>query len=99
MDSITRWIVYQTKSNEKYMSFLHYISSFEGTSYKNLKDRATNQIFYLLLYLLPFTSADIIFYKSLEHHSILSEKKIFLTNYSFLTDSLKPPNPLTAEIR
>ena len=33
---ISIWIVYQTKSNEKYMSFSHYISNLEGTSYKNL---------------------------------------------------------------
>ena len=51
---------------------------------KRTKDRAT-KIFYLLLFLLAFTSADIIFHKFLELHSTLSEKKIFVTNFSFLT--------------
>ena len=35
-------------------------------------------MFYLLLFLLAFTSADIIFDKFLELHSILSVKKIFI---------------------
>ena len=43
--------------------------------------------------MLAFTSADIIFYKLLELHASLSEKKIFVTNFPFLTDSLKPPHP------
>ena len=34
------------------------------------------------------------FHKFLELHSILSEKKIFVTNFPFLTDSLKPPHPV-----
>ena len=42
----------------------------------------------LFLFLLAFTSADIIFHKFLELHSKLSEKKIFVTNFPFLTDSL-----------
>ena len=42
------------------MPFLHNTSQFEGTSYKKLYDRASYQIFYLL-FLLAFTSADIIF--------------------------------------
>ena len=44
-----------------------------------------------MLLLLAFTSADIDFYKFLELYSTLSEKKIFLTNFPFLTDSLKHP--------
>ena len=44
-----------------------------------------------MLLLLAFTSADIDFYKFLEIYSTLSEKKIFLTNFPFLTDSLKHP--------
>ena len=47
-------------------------------------------MFYFLLFLLAFTSADIIFHKFLELHSTLSEKKIFVANFPFLTDSLKP---------
>ena len=37
-DNISRWIVNQTKQNEKSMPFIHCISSFEGTSYKNLEE-------------------------------------------------------------
>ena len=43
------------------------------TSYKNLKIKPLDLLFLLLL--LAFTSADINFYKFLEPHSILSEKK------------------------
>ena len=35
-DNIKMDVVYQTKSNEKCMPFLHYISSFEGTTFKIL---------------------------------------------------------------
>ena len=38
--------------------------------------RYSHQIFYFLLFLLAFTSADIIFHTFLELHSILSEKDI-----------------------
>ena len=51
------------------------------------------KIFYLFLFLLAFTSADIIVHKFLGLHSKLSEKKIFVINFSFLTDSLTPPPP------
>ena len=33
------------------------------------------------------------FHKSLELHLTLSEKYFCVTNFSFLTDSLKPPHP------
>ena len=32
----SKWIEYKPKSNEKCMPFLHCISSFEGSSYKNV---------------------------------------------------------------
>ena len=45
-------------------------------------------------FILVFISADIIFHKFLELHSTYEKKKIFVTNFSFLTDySLKPPTP------
>ena len=48
--------------------------------------------------LLTFTSPDITFHKFSEHHPALSEKKIFVTNFPFLTDSLKPtPTPLSSQ--
>ena len=58
----------------------------------------SHQIFYFLLFLLAFTSADIIFHTFLELYSTLSAKMIFGTNFSSLKDSLKPPTPLTAKI-
>ena len=54
---LTDNIEYQPKSNEEYITFLHCISSFEGTSYKNLYDTATIS-FYFLMFLLDFTSGD-----------------------------------------
>ena len=47
--------------------------------------------------MLAFTSADIIFHKLLELHSSLSEKRIFVANFPFLTDSLKPLHPLNSQ--
>ena len=50
------------------------------------------------MFLLAFTSADIIFHKVLELHSTLSEKNIFMINFRFLTDSLKPsPHSLNSQ--
>ena len=48
----------------------------------------SHQIFYFLLFLLALTSGGIIFYKLLELHSTMSDKKIFVPNFSFLTDPL-----------
>ena len=54
--------------------------------------------FCFLLFLLAFISADIIFHTFLELHSTLFEKKIFVSNFPILMDSLKPPTTLTAKI-
>ena len=43
------------------------------------------------MFLLAFTSADIISDNILELHSTLTDKKIFFTNFPFLTDSFNPP--------
>ena len=61
------------------MPFLHYISNFEGTSYKKLKDTANSSFIsccFTLAYIitLAFTAADITFHIFLEIHSTLSEK-------------------------
>ena len=53
-----------------------------------LQPQYSHMIFYFLLFLLAFTSADIIFHKFLELYWTLPEKKIFVTNFPFLTDSL-----------
>ena len=78
-------------------NFLHCVSSFEGTSYKSLSwVQSLDLLFLAALFLLVFTSADIIFHKFSELHSTLSEKKIFVSNFPFLTDSLNPhPQPPT----
>ena len=59
--------------------------------------RYCHQIFVLFLFVFIsfFTSAGIIFVKFLELHSTISAKNIFVTNFPFLTDSLRPcPPPL-----
>ena len=59
----------------------------------------TLQIFYFLLFLLAFTSADIIFHRFLDLHSTLSGKKIFVTNFFFQQFlSILSLNPLTAKM-
>ena len=56
-------------------------------------------LFLVYIDVLDFTSANIIFHKYLELHLTLSEKNIFVTNFAFLTDLLKPhATPLTAKI-
>ena len=64
------------------------------TSYKNLYLGYSYWIFYFFCFTLAFTSADIICHRFLELHSTLSEKKIFVINLLFLTDSLNPPPTL-----
>ena len=56
-------------------------------THKHLRDKPPDPI--SCCFMLAFTSADIIFYKLLELHSSLSVKKIFVTNFPFLRDSLK----------
>ena len=57
---------------------------------KNFKIQPSD-LFIFVFFLLAFTSADIIFHNLLQLHSTLIEKKIFVRNLSFLTDSLNPP--------
>ena len=90
-------IKYHPKSNEKYMPFLHCISSFEGNSCKTLQIQPP-QIFYFWLFLLRvvFTSADIIFQNFIELHWIFSEN---LCQHEFsifnkLTHHPKRPHPV-----
>ena len=66
--------------------------------------RCSHQMYYFLLFLLAFTSADIIFHKCLEPYSTFSEKKRFFEKIRrefslFLTDLRKPPTLLTVKIR
>ena len=56
-------------------------------------------LFLVIVIVLIFTSADIIFLTFLELHSTLSEKKIFVTNFIFLKDSLKPTTPLRPKLQ
>ena len=57
-------------------------------SYKNLYLGYSYWIFSFFCFTLAFTSADIICHRFLELHSTFSEKKIFVINLLFLTDSL-----------
>ena len=50
----------------------------------------SHQTFYFLLFLLTFTSSDIIFQKFLELHST-SDKKIFVTNFHFFNGFTQTP--------
>ena len=59
--------------------------------------RYSHQVFYFLFFLLDFSSADLTFNKFLEPHSTLFEKKISVTNFPFLTDSFRTPNPLNCQ--
>ena len=79
---------YQPKLNEKYMPFLHCISSFEGTSYKHLKDTATSS--FISCFTLDFTSVDIIFHKFLELHYL---KKKICHKFSFFNGFTQTPPP------
>ena len=67
------------------MSFLYCISSFKGTS--------------CFIGLSAFTSVDLIFHRFLELNLTLPEKKkIFVVNFPFLIDSLKPyTTPITTK--
>ena len=71
--TISRLIKYQPKSNEKYMPFLHWISSFEGNSCKNLKDTATTDLLFLVVFIRRS------FYISRYHFS-----KIFRTSFNII---------------
>ena len=58
---------------------------------KNLYDKPPDLLFLAIyFYYIALTSADIIFHKLLQLHST-SDKKIFVTNFPFLMDSLKSP--------
>ena len=61
---ILSWMEYQEKLNEKYTLVLHCISSFEGTSYKNLQDNIVvfPVIFISCCFISTFTSGDVVFY-------------------------------------
>ena len=63
---------------------------------KVLLDTATRSFVYC--FLLAFTLADIIFYKFLELHSPLSEKKDFCHKLSFFNRFTETPTLLTAKI-
>ena len=65
--------IYQAKLNEKYMSVLQGVSSFEGICYKKLQDIATSYFISCCLTSI-FISADIIFYNFSELDSKLSKK-------------------------
>ena len=70
-----------------YVPFLLYFND------KNLYDKPPHLLFLVnYFYYIAFTSADIIFHKLLELHSTF-DKKIFVSNFPFSTDSLPNPSP------
>ena len=83
---------------------VHYISSFEGISYKRIQDKASLPVplFLVVLHHITIYIRRYHFYNLQLLHIILIQHllgKIFLTNFHSLTDSPKPPTPLTAKIR
>ena len=60
--------------------------------------RYSHQIFYFLLFCISFYISRNHFHKFLELHSTLSEKKIFVTIFPFITNSFNPvPRPLNGQ--
>ena len=72
------------------------ISSFEGVFYKNLF-LVVHQIFYFSLFFISFYISRYHFSQIFKTFCIIRIKD-FCHKFSFLTDSLKPPTPLTAKI-
>ena len=85
---------YQPKLMKNTLPFYIVFQVLKVTSYKNLYLGYSYWIFSFFCFTLAFTSADIICHRFLELHSTLSEKKIFVINLLFLTDSLNPPPTL-----
>ena len=82
------------------MPFLHCISRFEVISYRNFYDTTTRS-FCFLLFLLAFTSADIIFLQFFRTSFNINWKKDFCQIFPFFkgfTQLPFPPTPLTAKI-
>ena len=82
-----------TKANEKWKSFLHCISSFEGTSYEHLSGKAIRSIsfcFYKLLHSRYLFFRNIYYF--IQHYL---KKNIFVTNFPFSANSLIPPTITT----
>ena len=89
---------YQANLNGKHMSVLHFISSFEGTSYKKLHD--TTSPFVSCCFTLAYIYISRYdFLQVFRNSFIIIGKKIFATNSPFLMDSHpNPSNLLTAKI-
>ena len=94
--TMSRWIEYQPKSNEKYMPFLQ---TWKVLLIKICKIQPLALLLlYFLLLLLAFTSADIIFHHFLELRSEKKKKKKkkdFCCKFSvFSRFTQPPPHPL-----
>ena len=66
---------------------------------KNICKIQSLDLLFLVVFISFYISRYHIFHRFLELHSTLSEKKIFVKDFSFLTDSLKPSplQPLTSQ--
>ena len=80
-----------------YMPFLHCISSFV-LLIKTCEMQPLDLLFLVVFISFYINRYISMFHKFLELHSTLSEKKIFVTNFLLLTDSLQPPSPWKAKI-
>ena len=92
------WYNIPTKIKWKiYALFTLYFKFWWYTSYKNLKIKPLDLLFLGAFISFYIQHADNNFYKFLELHSTLYEKKIFVANFPFLTNSLKHPHPLNSQ--
>ena len=85
----------------QFMDFhFHILPLLEGQKSFRIFYRATTpDLLFFVAFIIAFTSADIIFYKFLETHSLLSVKKIFVFFFfSRFTQTPTPHTPLMAKI-
>ena len=87
------WVVYQTKSNEKYIPFYIIFQVLKVLLIKICKIEPPDL---LLIVLISFYITEIIFHKFLEIHSTLFGKKIFVTIFPFF-NRFTNPHPLNSQ--
>ena len=86
---------YQAKSTEKYTPFLYLFQVLQVTLISICK--ISHQIFYFLLFCVSFYISRHNFSQIIRTSSIIIWQKNFVTNFPFLTDSLKPSHPLNSQ--
>ena len=86
---------YQPKLNQKYIHFSYFISCFYGTSHKKYIRRSHQFICFLLFYI-SSNMSKYHFWQLFRTSFNMIWKKIFVTNFPFLTDSLRTSYALKA---